>query len=35
MLESFIDVFKLELLLQLGLATLLGGAIGLERELGG
>jgi len=35
MLDSIIDVFKLELLLQLGLATLLGGAIGLERELGG
>jgi len=35
MLESLIDIFKLELLLQLGLATLLGGAIGLERELGG
>ena len=35
MLESIVDVFKLELLLQLGLATLLGGAIGLERELGG
>ena len=30
-----IDIFKLELMLQLGLATLLGGAIGLERELGG
>ncbi len=35
MLESVIDIFKLELLLQLALATLLGGAIGLERELGG
>ena len=35
MLETFVDIFKLELLLQLGLATLLGGAIGLERELGG
>ena len=35
MLDSIVDVFKLELLLQLGLATLLGGAIGLERELGG
>jgi putative Mg2+ transporter-C (MgtC) family protein len=30
-----VEVFRLELLLQLGLATLLGGAIGLERELGG
>jgi len=35
MIESIVDIFKLELLLQLGLATLLGGAIGLERELGG
>ena len=35
MLENVIDIFRLELLLQLGLATLLGGAIGLERELGG
>lgn len=35
MLANIIDIFKLELLLQLGLATLLGGAIGLERELGG
>ena len=35
MLENVIDIFKLELLLQLALATLLGGAIGLERELGG
>jgi putative Mg2+ transporter-C (MgtC) family protein len=34
-LNQLIDVFHLELLLQLGLATLLGGAIGLERELGG
>jgi putative Mg2+ transporter-C (MgtC) family protein len=31
----FIDVFRLDLMLQLGLATVLGGAIGLERELGG
>jgi putative Mg2+ transporter-C (MgtC) family protein len=30
-----VEVFRLELLLQLALATLLGGAIGLERELGG
>jgi putative Mg2+ transporter-C (MgtC) family protein len=35
MLDRVIDIFRLELLLQLGLATLLGGAIGLERELGG
>jgi putative Mg2+ transporter-C (MgtC) family protein len=35
MLDNIIDIFRLELLLQLGLATLLGGAIGLERELGG
>lgn len=35
MLNQIVDMFKLELMLQLGLATLLGGAIGLERELGG
>jgi putative Mg2+ transporter-C (MgtC) family protein len=35
MLSQVIDIFKLELMLQLGLASLLGGAIGLERELGG
>ena len=35
MLRQVIDIFKLELMLQLGLASLLGGAIGLERELGG
>ncbi|HXO83891.1 MAG TPA: MgtC/SapB family protein [Gemmatimonadales bacterium] len=35
MLRQVVDIFKLELMLQLGLATLLGGAIGLERELGG
>jgi putative Mg2+ transporter-C (MgtC) family protein len=35
MLTNIIDIFKLELMLQLGLASLLGGAIGLERELGG
>jgi putative Mg2+ transporter-C (MgtC) family protein len=35
MLRQIVDIFKLELMLQLGLATLLGGAIGLERELGG
>jgi putative Mg2+ transporter-C (MgtC) family protein len=35
LMDQVVDVFHLELLLQLGLATLLGGAIGLERELGG
>jgi putative Mg2+ transporter-C (MgtC) family protein len=35
MLKQMIDIFKLELMLQLGLASVLGGAIGLERELGG
>ena len=35
MIKNIIDIFRLELMLQLGLATLLGGAIGLERELGG
>src|SRR6267142_3666709 len=35
MLTQIIDMFRLELMLQVGLATLLGGAIGLERELGG
>ena len=34
-LERMVDVFRLELFLQLCLATLFGGAIGLERELGG
>lgn len=34
-LQRLVDVFHLELLAQLGLATLLGGAIGLERELSG
>jgi putative Mg2+ transporter-C (MgtC) family protein len=34
-IKNLIDIFRLELMLQLGLATLLGGAIGLERELGG
>ena len=34
-LEQTVDVFRLDLFLQLGLATLFGGAIGLERELGG
>jgi len=35
MLKQIVDIFKLELMLQLGLASVLGGAIGLERELGG
>ena len=35
MLERIVEAFHLELLLQLVLATLLGGAIGLERELSG
>ena len=35
MIRNIVDIFRLELMLQLGLATLLGGAIGLERELGG
>ena len=35
MISNIIEIFRLELMLQLGLATLLGGAIGLERELGG
>src|SRR2546430_17610996 len=30
-----VEMFRLELFLQLALATLFGGAIGLERELGG
>src|SRR2546425_3676314 len=34
-LAQMVDVFRLELFLQLCLATLFGGAIGLERELGG
>jgi len=34
-IRNIVDIFRLELMLQLGLATLLGGAIGLERELGG
>src|SRR5439155_1438255 len=33
--RQVVDIFRLELMLQLGLATLLGGAIGLKRELGG
>jgi putative Mg2+ transporter-C (MgtC) family protein len=35
MFHRVIEIFRLDLMLQLGLATLLGGAIGLERELGG
>src|SRR5882762_4503902 len=35
MLTQIIDIFRLELMLQVGLATILGGAIGMERELGG
>jgi putative Mg2+ transporter-C (MgtC) family protein len=35
LLGRLIDVFRLDLMLQLGLAVVLGGAIGLERELGG
>jgi len=34
-LTSLVEIFRLDLMLQVGLATLLGGAIGLERELGG
>src|SRR2546421_607503 len=33
--QQMIEMFRLELFLQLSLATLFGGAIGLERELGG
>ena len=33
--QQMVDMFRLELFLQLCLATLFGGAIGLERELGG
>ncbi|HEV2669987.1 MAG TPA: MgtC/SapB family protein [Gemmatimonadales bacterium] len=35
MASRIIEIFRLDLMLQLGLATVLGGAIGLERELGG
>jgi len=35
MFQRIIQIFRLDLMLQLGLAALLGGAIGLERELGG
>src|SRR3989441_8415499 len=34
-LEQMVQMFRLELFLQLCLATVFGGAIGLERELGG
>src|SRR5258706_4224855 len=33
--HRMVEIFRLDLMLQIGLATLLGGAIGLERELGG
>jgi len=33
--NQIVDIFRLQLMLQIGLAVLLGGAIGLERELGG
>ena len=35
MIDRLIQIFRLDLMLQVALATLLGGAIGLERELGG
>jgi len=35
MIDRLIQIFRLDLMLQIALATLLGGAIGLERELGG
>jgi putative Mg2+ transporter-C (MgtC) family protein len=35
LLERVVDVLRLDLALQLGLATLLGGVVGLERELSG
>lgn len=35
MIDRLIEIFRLDLMLQIALATLLGGAIGLERELGG
>jgi putative Mg2+ transporter-C (MgtC) family protein len=35
MFSRVIEIFRLDLMLQLGLATLLGGVIGLEREFGG
>lgn len=33
--QEMIEIFRLELFLELSLATVFGGAIGLERELGG
>jgi len=33
--QHMVEIFRLDLMLQIGLAALLGGAIGLERELGG
>src|SRR6059058_1092610 len=35
MLSRMVEVLRLALVAQVGLATVLGGAIGLERELGG
>lgn len=35
MLDQLVDILRLALVAQVGLATVLGGAIGLERELGG
>jgi len=35
MASRLIEIFRPDLMLQIGLATLLGGAIGMERELGG
>ena len=35
MLSRVVEIFRFDLMLQVGLATVLGGAIGLERELGG
>ena len=32
---QMVDIFRLDLMLQLAMAAMLGGAIGLERELGG
>ena len=34
-MKQIVEIFRLDLMAQLALATLLGGAIGLERELGG
>ena len=35
LMDRMVEIFRLELMLQMALATILGGAIGLERELGG